>query len=49
MSRIIRFRHSTKRCETWPEPRHYLGHRNFQNTTRHTALAPDRVKGFWRD
>jgi hypothetical protein len=27
----------------------YLGHRNFQNTTRHTALAPDRVKGFWRD
>ena len=27
----------------------YLGHRNFQNTTRYTALAPDRVKGFWRN
>jgi hypothetical protein len=27
----------------------YLGHRNIQNTTRHTALAPDRFKGFWRD
>jgi integrase len=26
----------------------YLGHRNIQNTTRHTALAPDRFKGFWR-
>jgi site-specific recombinase XerD len=25
----------------------YLGHRNIQNTTRYTALAPDRVKGFW--
>jgi integrase len=27
----------------------YLGHRNIQNTTRYTALAPDRFKGFWRD
>jgi site-specific recombinase XerD len=27
----------------------YLGHRNTQNTTRYTALAPDRFKGFWRD
>jgi len=27
----------------------YLGHRNIQNTTRYTALAPDRSKGFWRD
>jgi type 1 fimbriae regulatory protein FimB/type 1 fimbriae regulatory protein FimE len=27
----------------------YLGHRNIQNTTRHTALAPDRFKGFWKD
>jgi hypothetical protein len=26
----------------------YLGHRNIQNTTRYTALAPDRFKGFWR-
>jgi hypothetical protein len=27
------------------------GHRhlNIQNTTRCTALAPDRFKGFWRD
>jgi integrase len=24
----------------------YLGHRNIQNTTRYTALAPDRFKGF---
>ena len=27
----------------------YLGHRNIQNTTRYTAWAPDRFKGFWRD
>jgi integrase len=27
----------------------YLGHRNIQNTTRYTALAPDRFRGFWRD
>ena len=27
----------------------YLGHRNIQNTTRYTALASDRFKGFWRD
>jgi type 1 fimbriae regulatory protein FimB/type 1 fimbriae regulatory protein FimE len=27
----------------------YLGHRNIQNTTRYTALAPDRFKGLWRD
>jgi integrase len=27
----------------------YLRHRNIQNTTRYTALAPDRFKGFWRD
>ena len=27
----------------------FLGHRNIQNTTRYTALAPDRFKGFWRD
>ena len=27
----------------------YLGHRNIQNTTRYTALAPDRFKGFWED
>jgi integrase len=27
----------------------YLGHRNIQNTTRYTALAPDRFKGFFRD
>jgi site-specific recombinase XerD len=27
----------------------YLGHRNIQNTTRYTALAPDRFKGFWHD
>jgi site-specific recombinase XerD len=26
----------------------YLGHRNIQNTTRYTALAPDRFKSFWR-
>jgi site-specific recombinase XerD len=29
--------------------RAYLGHRNIQNTTRYTAFAPDRFKGFWRD
>jgi hypothetical protein len=27
----------------------YLGHRNIQNTTRYTALAQDRFKGFWND
>jgi integrase len=27
----------------------YLGHRNIQNTTRYTALAADRFKGFWKD
>jgi site-specific recombinase XerD len=27
----------------------YLGHRNIQYTTRYTALAPDRFKGFWKD
>jgi len=27
----------------------YLGHRNIQNTTRYTALAPDRFKAFWKD
>ena len=27
----------------------YLGHRNIQNTTRYTALAPNRFKGFFRD
>jgi type 1 fimbriae regulatory protein FimE len=27
----------------------YLGHRNIHNTTRYTAPAPDRFKGFWRD
>jgi type 1 fimbriae regulatory protein FimB/type 1 fimbriae regulatory protein FimE len=27
----------------------YLGHRNIANTTRYTALAADRFKGFWKD
>jgi integrase len=27
----------------------YLGHRNIQNTTRYTALAPGRFKSFWSD
>jgi len=27
----------------------YLGHANIQNTTRYTALAPDRFKHFFRD
>ncbi len=27
----------------------YLGHRNIQNTTRYTALAQDRFRGFWKD
>ena len=30
-------------------PQAYLGHRNIQNTTRYTALSPDRFKSFWRD
>ena len=25
----------------------YLGHRSISSTVRHTALAPDRFKGFW--
>ena len=28
---------------------HYLGHRNLQSTARYTALAPDRLAGFWKD
>jgi type 1 fimbriae regulatory protein FimB/type 1 fimbriae regulatory protein FimE len=27
----------------------YLGHRNIQNTTRYTALAPERFLEFFRD
>jgi type 1 fimbriae regulatory protein FimB/type 1 fimbriae regulatory protein FimE len=27
----------------------YLGRRNIRNTTRYTALAMDRFKGFWKD
>jgi site-specific recombinase XerD len=27
----------------------YLGHRNIQNTTRYTTLAPQRFKEFFRD
>jgi integrase len=27
----------------------YFGHRNISHTTRYTALAPDRFKGFFRD
>jgi hypothetical protein len=27
----------------------YLGHKNIQNTTPYTALAPDRFKNFWKD
>jgi hypothetical protein len=27
----------------------YLGHRNIQNTTRYTALAPQLFKEFFRD
>ena len=35
--------HDTRSLQT------YLGHKNIQNTTRYTALAPDRFKGFWKD
>ena len=28
---------------------HYLGHRSIASTVRYTALAPDRVKNFWKD
>jgi type 1 fimbriae regulatory protein FimE len=28
---------------------HYLGHKNIGHTVRHTELARDRFKGFWRD
>jgi hypothetical protein len=28
---------------------HYLGHGSLLSTARHTALAPDRFKGFWKD
>ena len=27
----------------------YLGHRNIQNTTRYTSLAPQRFREFFRD
>ena len=29
-------------------PQVYLGHANTQNTTRYTALAPGRFKGFFK-
>lgn len=29
--------------------RHYLGHKNIQNTVRYTELAAARFKGFWKD
>jgi site-specific recombinase XerD len=28
---------------------HYLGHKNIQHTVRHTGMAPDRFKDFWRN
>jgi site-specific recombinase XerD len=28
---------------------HYLGHRSIASTVRYTALAPDRLKDFWKD
>ena len=28
---------------------HYLGHRSIASMVRHTALAPDWYKGFWKD
>jgi type 1 fimbriae regulatory protein FimB/type 1 fimbriae regulatory protein FimE len=28
--------------------RHYLGHKNTQQTVRYTDMAPDRFKDFWR-
>jgi len=28
---------------------HYLGHKSINSTVRYTALAPDRLKGFWKD
>jgi hypothetical protein len=36
----------------WPgHTRHpaYLGHRSIASTVRYTALAPDWLKGFWKD
>ena len=32
-----------------PAIQHYLGHKNIQHTVRHTEMAPDRFKNFWRD
>lgn len=28
---------------------HHLGHKSINSTVRYTALAPDRIKGFWKD
>jgi hypothetical protein len=28
---------------------HYLGHPSIASTVRYTTLAPDRIKGFWKD
>lgn len=36
-------RHDTRAIQA------YLGHRNIQNRTRYTALAPQRFKEFFRD
>ena len=35
--------HDTRSIQAW------MGHKNIQHTVRYTELAPDRVKGFWRD
>ncbi len=35
--------HDTRALQAW------LGHRNIQNTTRYTELAPGWFKGFWKD
>jgi hypothetical protein len=29
--------------------RHYLGHRNLQNTARYTAMSATRFNGLWQD
>jgi integrase len=41
--KIANDRHDTRSLQA------YLGHKNIQNTTRYTALAPDRFKNFWKD
>jgi hypothetical protein len=49
ISMLVAYRHGFASAPARSIIRAYLGHRNTQNTTRYTALAPQRFKEFFRD